>query len=427
MGDDQKESGQYDHRTAAGVMKPILIIGGGISGITSALELAEAGKEVILVEKSPWLGGNVGKMNNYFPKLCPPACGLEINYRRIRSNPRVGIRTLTEVVSIEGESGNFSVKMKIGPELVKDTCTACGECVDVCPVQRPDVFNAGMSKTKAIFLHHALAFPNKYTIDQQTCTGESCGQCLDVCQYDAIDLKAVNREENLYVHSIIIASGWRSYPAERIKEFNYQGSADILTNMEFERLLSSSGPFGGAIKRPSDGEIPSSVAFVQCAGSRDRNHLAYCSAVCCSASLKHALNVTESLPKATVSVFYIDLRVTGRNEDFLNRVEVEERIQLIKGKVGTIEVNEADGKIAVEAEDIKEFKKIRKEFDLVVLATGIMAEERIPGIKYNAEGFYSSEQIAGVFPVACSKRPMDVATSLKDATSAALKAMSIDS
>jgi quinone-modifying oxidoreductase subunit QmoA len=236
----------------------------------------------------------------------------------------------------------------------------------------------------------------------------------------------VAREETILVHSVIIATGWKSYPAENIKEFKYLQGPDIITNMEFERLLSTSGPYQGVVKRPSDGEIPGSIAFVQCAGSRDRNHLTYCSAVCCSASLKHALNVTESLPKASVSIFYIDLRVTGRNEDFLKRVEEEERIRLIKGKVGMIEINDENGKISIEAENIKEFKKIREEFDLVVLATGIMAEEGIPGVDINAEGFYSAEQKAGIFPVACSRKPMDVATSVKDATSAALKAMSID-
>ncbi|MBA7669034.1 hypothetical protein ES703_77160 [subsurface metagenome] len=193
--------------------KPILVVGGGISGITAAVELAETGKEVILVEKNPYLGGNVVKMNNYFPKLCPPACGLEINFRRIRQNSRITTYTSTEPLSVSGEKGNFRVTLRTAPQLVKDNCTACGECEKVCPAERPDAFNYGFTNTKAIYLPHDMAFPLKYTIDEEYCKKESCNKCAEVCEYNAIDLSAEEEKLDLEVDFVIVATGWKNYDA----------------------------------------------------------------------------------------------------------------------------------------------------------------------------------------------------------------------
>jgi quinone-modifying oxidoreductase subunit QmoA len=402
-------------------MKPVLVIGGGIAGVTAAVELAETGREVILVEKEPWLGGNVIRFNTYFPKLCPPSCGMEINFRRIRDNNRIRIITSAQVRSVEGEKGNFTVTVKNEPALVNDLCTACGECVDACPVSRPDTFNYNFGLTKAIFISNPLAFPNRYAIDPNYCEGESCARCAEVCSYGAIDLKAVGSEETLSVHSIIIATGWRSYDAALLDGLEYNNSADILTNVEFERLLVEASLQKEPLKRPSDGKPVKSISFVQCAGSRDRNHLPYCSAVCCSASLKHALNVSELNPDATVTIHYIDLRVTGRNEDFLRKVEEKENIRLVKGKVASIQ--QTGNGIAVEAEDIAAGRKYAVPADLVVLATGIVPNSDLPGILVNVDGFIEAGQVDGVFPVACARLPMDVSASVKDATSAAIKAI----
>jgi quinone-modifying oxidoreductase subunit QmoA len=402
---------------------PILVIGGGISGVTSAVELAEAGKEVILVEKSSYLGGNVVKMHNYFPKLCPPACGMEINFRRIKNNPRIQVYTHTEVSDIQGDKGNMTVKLRTRPQFVNDYCTACGACIEVCPVERSDEFNYGFGKTKAVYLPHSLSFPQKYDIDTKNCSGPSCGKCIEVCDYDAINLQAPEKNEILEVHSVIVASGWKSFNPEAIEGLNYKLSPDIVSNTEFERLLSVSGPGKGKLIRPSDSKAPKSVAFVQCAGSRDRNHLSYCSAVCCSASLKHALNVVELIPDAKVSIFYIDLRVSGRNEDFLKRVEAEAKIQLIKGKVAKIGIEKDSGALSVHAENIHLGKKLTEKFDMVVLATGIIPNNDIPGLGKNEAGFYTVNQKEGIYTAACSKKPMDVSSSVKDATAAAIHAM----
>lgn len=404
------------------MMKPILVIGGGISGVTAAVELAEAGKEVVLLEKDAHLGGKVVKLHNYFPKLCPPACGMEINYRRVRSNSRITVMTHSEVKEISGGKGDFKVKVLTSPQFINDYCTACGECVDVCPVERPDAFHNNFGLTKAVYLPSTLAFPQKYTIDANYCSGASCAKCVKACAYDAIDLAAKDEVKVLNIHSVIVASGWEGYDASNITELNYNNAADIVTNLEFESLISLTGPGKGKLLRPSNGEVPKKVAFVQCAGSRDRNHLPYCSAVCCSASLKHALNITEISPETEVSVFYIDLRVIGRNEDFLKRVEAKDTITLRKGKVASVEIAD-DGSMIVEAENIAAGKKGKEAFDLVVLATGMQASIGLPGLQLNEDGFVTPDQIVGVYAAASVKKPMDVSASVKDATSAAIKAM----
>jgi quinone-modifying oxidoreductase, subunit QmoA len=439
-------------------MLPILVIGGGISGVTSAVELAEAGRDVILLERDSHLGGNVVKLHNYFPKLCPPACGMEINFRRLIHNSRIRIMTHTEVKSIHGPRGNMQVEVVTAPQMVNDRCTSCGDCITVCPEERPDSFNYNLGATRAIYLPQPLAFPRKYEIDAAACKGPSCNKCVEACSYEAIDLQATAQQETLAVHSVIAATGWKSYDAAGIAGLAYNQSPDIVTNVEFERLLSVTGPNGGSLRRPSDNTAPGSIAFVQCAGSRDRNYLPYCSAVCCSASLKHALNVSELLPETKVTIFYIDLRVSGRNEDFLNRVERTKSIQLVKGKVARVEVVEkagertlkagkqtveadkqaveADkqavkqgemavkaGNLMVEAEDIASGRKVNEAFDMVVLATGIVPANGVPGMQVNEEGFYSATQDDGIVAAACVKKPMDVSASVKDATAAAIKAM----
>jgi len=403
--------------------KAILVVGGGISGITTAVELAEAGKEVILIEKQAYLGGNVVKMNNYFPKLCPPSCGLEINFRRIRQNPRIKYYTSSIILEISGEKGNFSVRIKTKAQFVKNNCTACGECVEVCPEVRPDEFNYNLSNTKAVYLPHEMAFPMKYSIDNEYCKKESCFICIDVCKYNAIDFSIQDEEKLLEVQSVVFATGWNNFDASKLDNFNYLSSEDILTNVEFERILAPNGPTGGKLIKLSDQSQPEEISFVQCAGSRDDNNLMYCSAICCSASLKHALNIIEKSPKTKVKIFYIDLRVTGRNEDFLERVKKEKNIVLIKGKVGRVIPNSEDGKFIIEVEDIHRGIKLKHETDMVVLATGIVPNQNILQLNKNAWGFLTENQNSGINAVSCCKKPMDVSSSVKDATAAALKAV----
>jgi quinone-modifying oxidoreductase subunit QmoA len=404
---------------------PILVIGGGISGITAAVEIAEVGRKVILVEKLPYLGGNVIKMNNYFPKLCPPGCGLEINFRRIRQNSNIQVYTSTIVSSIKGTKGNFIVQASCGAEYVNSNCTACGKCSEVCPVERPNEFNYFIDKTKAIYISSEMAYPFRYNIDGVYCTKEKCKKCVAVCKYDAIDLKAREKIIELKVSSVILATGWQPFQASYIKDLHYTDYDNVVTNVELERILAENGPFKGRLLRPSDKKIPGLVAFAQCTGSRDENYLPYCSAVCCSASLKHALTISDKYPDARISIFYIDIRVAGRNEDFLSRVKSYKNIELIKGKVAKIEELPNSKNLVLEAEDIISGIKLKKEFDLVILAGGIRPSET--PVKSNMKddfGFLLPGFLPeGIYAAACSKRPMDVSSSLKDATGVALRAI----
>ena len=405
--------------------KPTLVVGGGISGITTAVEIAEVGKEVILIEQKPYLGGNVIKMNNYFPKLCPPACGLEINFRRIRQNSRIKYYTSTTLLEISGEKNNFSVKLSSAPRYVKDNCTACGKCVDVCPEERPDEFNYNFTKTKAIYLPHEMAFPAKFSIDDRYCKKESCKKCVEVCEYDAIDLSAKEEEFILEVSSVVFATGWKNYDAGLIKNLHYSDFENVVTNVEFERLIASNGPGKDKLIRPSDNKEPNEIVFAQCAGSRDANYLPYCSAVCCPASLKHALSIQEKYPDSRIKIFYIDLRVSGRNEDFLLKVEENKNIDLIKGKVAKIEEIDETKNLIVEAEDVLSGRKIKHEADLVVLATGIVPVTTDLNLSKDQNGFLTEIQQEGIYVVSCCKKPMDVSFSVKDATAAALKAIQL--
>ncbi len=400
-----------------------LVIGGGISGITAAVELADAGQELLLLEKDAYLGGHVSQFNNYFPKLCPPSCGLEINYRRIRSNPRITFQTGAEVKSIAGVDGDFRVIVALKAEMINNSCTSCGLCAEVCPEERP--FKLGRTKgEKAAYINNGLSFPAKYNIDSEVCKKEACGKCLEVCDYEAIHLNALPTEVEFQAGKIILATGWAPYDASLIENYSYSDEADVLTNLEFERVMAACGRENKKLERPSDGKSPKRIAFVQCAGSRDENHLPYCSAVCCSASVKHALSLAESYPDITSEIFYIDLRLSGRNEKLLNKAEASSSVTLTKGKVGRIE--HADGGVLIEVEDILKGKKRKDVFDMVVLATGLVCANPLPGLALNEAGYLKPIQEAGIYPASSCKRPMDVSTSVKDATATALKTMKRD-
>jgi len=406
--------------------KSILVVGGGISGLTTAVEAAEVGYEVSLIEKNPYLGGRVARANQYFPKLCSPYCGLEINFRRIKSNPRIKVHTLAEVENISGNEGNYDVTVNISPSLVNDNCTACGKCAEVCPVERPNDFNLGLDKTKAAYLPYSLAYPMKYVIDKEVCLGAECAKCVSVCQYDAIDLGMQAEKVDINAGSIVLTTGWEPYDATKLDNLGFGKHSNVITNVMMERLASPDGPTQGKIVRPSDGKEVSSIAFVQCAGSRDENHLPYCSGVCCLGSLKQVTYVKEQNPDTKVFIFYIDIRAPGILEEFYNKVQAYEELSLIKGKVAKIEEDSQSKDLTVEAEDTASGTKASEKVEMVVLATGIVPSAlgaKLPdGISYDDYGFINSEA-SGVYAAGCSKRPADVADSVRDATGVALKAI----
>jgi len=406
----------------------ILVVGGGISGLTTAVEAAEVGYDVYLVERSAYLGGRVAQLNKYFPKLCPPSCGLEINFQRIRKNPKVKYLTLAEVEKISGQAGDYDVTVKVNPRRVNENCTACNACVEACPVERPNDFNFGMDTTKAVYLPHEMAFPMRYVIDSKVCKGASCNKCVEACKYDAIDLDMGPDTISFKVGSVVFATGWNPYDATKMENLSFGKVKNVITNMMMERYAAKNGPTGGQIVRPSDGKAPESIAFVQCAGSRDENHLSYCSYICCMASLKQATYIIEQNPEAKIYIYYIDLRAPGRYEKFLQTVEGNENVVFIKGKVADITEDPETGDVIVEAEDILAGGKVKQRVDMAVLATGMQpstAEEKVPAdVKYDDDGLIIEDpQKPGVFATGCAKRPVDVTSSVKDATGSALKAI----
>lgn len=406
----------------------ILVVGGGISGLTTALEAAEVGYEVHLVEKNPYLGGRVAQLNKYFPKLCPPTCGLEINFKRIKNNRRIKFYTLSEVEKIAGGSGNYDVTIKQNPRYVTANCTACNDCVGACPVERDSEFDFAMGKTKAIYRPHEMSFPMKYVIDGSVCKKDACARCVKACSYNAIDLSMQPKTFNLKVGSVVIATGWKPYDATKLDKLGFGQCDNVITNMMMERLASPNGPTKGKILCPSNGKGVSSIAFAQCAGSRDENHLPYCSYICCLASLKQATYIREQYPDAKIYIFYIDIRSPGRYEKFYNKVKADPNIVFIKGKVAEIEEDAGTKQVTVIAENALTGEKIRQQVDMAVLATGMMptgADLKISGnIKYDENGFVISDlEKGGIFAAGCANKPADVMSSAQNATGAALSAI----
>ena len=403
--------------------RPLLVVGAGIAGITAALEAAEAGKEAVLVEREQAVGGRVLRSHQYFPKLCPPSCGMEINVRRLEKSPRIRVLTGAEVAKAARSANGWSVTIAVSPRFVNERCTVCGECAKVCPAKVPDPFNLGMNEVTAIRLPHPDAWPRRFVLDRSACPSD-CKACVDACTYDAIDLNAAGHEETIEASAVVLATGWSPYPVEKLPELGGGRFRDVVANVNFERLASPSGPTGGKILRPSDGTPPKKIAFVQCAGSRDVNHLPYCSAVCCLASLKQATYVKEQIPDAEVTMYYIDRRAPGRNEDVLTKVAATEGVKLVKGKVGKIE--ECAGGLKLRLEDVEAGRILDAFADLVVLATGMVSNlkgEKPPfGIGMDDDGFGLDNPGAQLFVAGVARRPEDVAASVRDATGAAAKA-----
>ncbi len=407
----------------------ILVVGGGISGLTTVLEAAEVGYEVFLVEKNPYLGGRVAQLNQYFPKLCPPSCGLEINFRRIKDNPKITVLTQGEVEKVEGTPGSYDVTVTLNPRLVNANCTACNDCVDVCPVERNNEYNFNMDKTKAIYRPFEMAFPMRYAVDASVCKGSACNECVKVCKYDAIDLEMQAETQTLKVGAVVWATGWEPYDAAKIDNLGFGQYPNIITNMMMERLAAPNGPTKGKVARPSDDKEPASVAFVQCAGSRDENYLPYCSYICCMASLKQATYIREQYPDAKVYIFYIDVRAPGqRYEKFYQKIKEDENVILIKGKVAEVSEDAATGNITVVAENAVTGEKVKQTVELVVLATGMQptaAGAKLPAdLKYTEEGFILNDfEKGGMFAAGCANKPADVVSSNQNATGMALKAI----
>ncbi len=409
----------------------ILVVGGGISGMTAALEAAECGKDVILVEKSPSLGGRVSQLYKYFPKLCYPICGMEINLRRMKANKRIRVLTLAEVQAITGAAGDYTATIKVSPRYVNENCTACGACADAVGTEIANPFNYNMDRIKAAYLPFSMAYPQRYVVDPSIVGTPEGQKAKAACKYNAIDLDMKEEVLNLKVGAVVWATGWRPYDAAKIQPYGYDRYANVITSVEFERMMDPFGPTGGKLVRPSDGKEAKNVAFIQCAGSRDRNHLTHCSRICCMASLKQATYVREKFGEdADVSIYYIDIRAIDRLEDFYKKIQADPKVTFIKSKVANITEEGATSDVILHGVDTEGYHRYDNRHDLAVLAIGmepsIDAKNIADGVAADASGFIDINATEGaIFGAGCAANALDVNRSVQNATAAALRAIQV--
>ncbi len=430
------------------VTKRALVIGGGIAGIQTALDIADAGFEVDIVETKPTIGGKMAQIDKTFPTLDCAACILTPKMVDVAQHEKIKIYSYSEVVDIKGFVGNFDVTIKKKARYVKeDVCTGCGLCTEKCPQKKvPNEFNLGMDNRRAIYIPFAQAVPKVATIDPNYCTmlkTGKCGVCSKVCTAKAIDYEQKDEFVSQKYGAIVAATGFNPISMEKFDEFAYSQSKDVITSLEFERLMNAAGPTAGKLLRPSDGKHPEKIVFVQCVGSRcsacAEKGKEYCSKICCMYTAKHAMLTRDKYPDTDVTVFYIDVRTPGKNFDEFYRRAVEEYgVHYIKGMVGKISP-EGD-KLLVRASDLLANKQINMEADLVVLAAAIEPDKSARPLatmltaSMDTNDFFTEAHpklrpvespTAGVFLSGCCQGPKDIPETVSQAGAAAAKVIGL--
>ena len=421
-----------------------LVVGGGIAGIQAALGVAEAGFEVLLVEKSPTIRGHMAQLSETFPTLDCSQCILTPKMVEASRHPKIRLLVNAEVEEISGYIGNCRVRIRRKPSYMDpELCNLCGECEKVCPVRVPNEFDRGLSERGAIYIPFPQAVPSTYTLDEETCLGIRpliCGKCAEVCEPGAIDLDMQEEIIEEDVGAIIVATGFELYPLENMAEYGASKVPDVIDGLEFERLLSASGPTGGEVRRPSDGKVPKSVVFIQCSGSRDPElHKPYCSKICCMYTAKHALIYRHLVPDGKAYVFYIDIRAGGKGyEEFVTRAMEEDRILYLRGKVAKV-FREGD-KVVVWGVDTLTGKRVEVEADLVVLAQAIVPSSGVTELaqrlhmSLDEHGFLKEahpklrplETLAGgIFIGGAAQGPKDIPQAVTQGSGAAAKAVAL--
>ena len=429
------------------VTKRALVIGGGIAGIQTALDIAEAGFEVDIVEKQPTIGGMMTQIDKTFPTLDCAACILTPKMVDCAQNDKIHIYAYSEVEHVGGFVGNFHVKIRRKARFVKeDVCTGCGACTEKCPQKKvPNEFNLGLDTRRAIYIPFAQAVPKVATIDPDSCNmlkNGKCGVCAKVCTAGAIDYKQKDEIVEREYGAIVAATGFQPIDLSQFDEFAYSKSPDVVSSLEFERLMNAAGPTGGTLLRPSDGAHPKTIVFVQCVGSRcedAQKGKSYCSKICCMYTAKHAMLCREKYPDTDVYVFYIDVRTPGKNFDEFYRRAVEEYgVHYIKGMVGKV-VPEG-GKLKVQASDLLDNRQLHIDADMVVLAAAIETEKSARSVatmltaSMDTNDFFTEAHpklrpvespTAGVFLSGTCQGPKDIPETVAQASAAAAKVIGL--
>lgn len=429
-----------------------LVIGGGIAGIQASLEIANADQVVHLVEKTGTIGGHMAMFDKTFPTLDCAACILTPKMVEVGQHANINLMTYSEIKSVEGEPGCYKVKiLKKARRVDPAKCIGCGTCSEKCPSKTFSEFDAGTTLRKAIYIPFPQAVPNKYLIDEENCRhvqGQKCGVCVKVCPVsDCINLDAKDQEVEITVGNIIVATGFKVFDAKRAEQFGYGKFPNVLTSLEFERLINAAGPTGGNITfRTKDkkgnwifttgADVPDSVAIIHCIGSRDENYNAYCSKVCCMYSLKLAHLVKEKLPDAEVYEHYIDMRAFGKGyEEFYERIK-NEGINIIRGRTATVE--STNGELIIRSEDIENDRLIEQKVEMVILAVGLEPNDDAQkladmlGIETDKYGWLEeihqisdpvNTQVGGVAIAGLCQGPKDIPDTVAQASAAASRVL----
>ncbi len=415
-----------------------LVIGGGVAGIQAALDLADAGHQVYLVEKQPSVGGIMARLDKTFPTMDCSICVLGPKMMDVGRHPRIKLMAYSEVEEISGYVGNFKVRVRKKARYVDETeCNLCGKCVEVCPVVLPDEFQQGFSSRKAAYIPFPQAVPSSYLIDMEHCLGNNpitCGKCIDVCEKECIELNMQDELVEIDVGVIIAATGMDIYDPTALDEYGYTRFENVITTIEFERLICGGGPTEGRLVRPSDLQPPKRIGFIQCVGSRTENRgNPYCSNVCCMNTIKDSLLISEHYPDTEIYVFYMDIRAYGKGFEDLFRRSKEVGVRYIRGLPGEVTEDPETRNLKLRVENTTTSRVEEHELDMVVLSVGLQPSEDLKhlttmiNVSQTADGFVMEAHpklrpvdapTPGIFFAGSVESPKDIKDSVTQAGAA---------
>ena len=428
--------------TEVPIIKRSLVLGGGVAGIQAALDLADQNYEVFLVEKEPSIGGKMAQIDKTFPTMDCSICILAPKMSEAGRHPNITILSNSEVIEVSGHVGNFSVKvLKKARYVDEKECTACGDCTEVCPVIRPNEFDVGLATRKAIYTPFAQAVPSAYIINMDDCLGYvpiACNKCVEKCEKNAINFDMQDEVLELDIGTVIVATGIDVYDPTEITEYGYRRHENVISSLEFERLINAGGPSGGHLIRPSDKKTPKTVAFIQCVGSRDekRGH-PYCSNVCCMNTIKDSLLIKEHWPETDIKIFYLDIRAYGKGFEDLYKRSRREGVMYIRGLPGEIRENPVTKNLVIISENTNTGQVKEYEADMVILSVGMEPAkdsdvvQRLFTLSKTSDGFFMESHpklkpvdapTQGIFFAGCAEGPKDIKDSVTQASAAAARA-----